>query len=89
MINPQPVNQVKLKVLIPTKSGGYTGQRDEWEEYETDREVIVDGDMVTLKDPRPYCKSESISFSMNDLQAAIKALNPNTNNAVTYRRPKE
>lgn len=64
---------VKIKVSIPVKVGGYTGQRDAWEEFERDFVVRGDFSEVVLEDEHGSVKRK-ITFSLNDLQAALRAL---------------
>ena len=65
-------SNVRVTIAIPVKIGGYTGQREEWEEYERDHVVKVDGDDVTLEGQTDVRRK--ISFSKRDLYAAIKML---------------
>jgi hypothetical protein len=62
--------QVALSVSIPVDTGGYTGQRDQWETGTQQMEVLVAGDRITLKGTGST--QSAISFSKAGLLAALK-----------------
>ena len=64
---------VKIKVMIPVKIGGYTGQRDQWQEFEHDFVVEGDYNEVTLTETQSI-PGTKITLSVNDLQAALRAV---------------
>jgi hypothetical protein len=61
-----------LRVSIPVKLGGYTGQRDLWEEIERDYNVSLDGDSVVLHDTGTA--GRKITFDRVGLEAALAVL---------------
>jgi hypothetical protein len=60
---------MNVKVSIPASLGGYTGQRDEWEEFENDWNVIVAGDTVTLQHTGSI--GRTFKFQLSDLNEAV------------------
>lgn len=62
--------KVNIKVLIPVTKGGYTGQRDQWEQHETDHIVTVEDGTVTLEGP----SKSKITFARRDLDEALRIL---------------
>jgi hypothetical protein len=69
-IDPKP--KAKIKVSIPVRLGGYTGQRDAWEEYERDFVVSFSGDEIVLESAGP--RAQRITFSHDALREALRAL---------------
>lgn len=61
-----------LRVSIPVKLGGNTGQRDQWEEFERDYAVTLDGDNVVLHDTG--LRGRIIRFDRRGLEAALAIL---------------
>jgi hypothetical protein len=59
---------MKVTVAIPVKVGGYTGQRDAWEESERDHAVTVEGDTVTLEGDT----KRKVSFSLAALNESVR-----------------
>lgn len=64
---------VNMSVLIPVKFSGYTGQREEYEEYENDMKVSISGGVVTLSDTQSYRRPD-ITFSVDDLTEALNVV---------------
>jgi hypothetical protein len=64
---------VRIKVSIPVSVGGYTGQRDAWEELERDYQVSTDGDKIVLTGSDST--KRTIKFDPRDLDAALRAIN--------------
>lgn len=75
---PQPKSnpskaKTKITVSIPVKVGGYTGQRDNWEEIERDFVVTFnDDDTVSLQDSSGVRRK--ITFDPEALQEALGIL---------------
>jgi hypothetical protein len=64
--------RVALTVSIPVKMGGYTGQREDWEEVEREYKVSATPDTITLSGTyNPWYK---ITFDRAALQAALEVL---------------
>jgi hypothetical protein len=61
---------VNIKVSIPASLGGYTGQRDAWEEFTQDWNVNIAGDVVTLTEPR--APQRKFKFNLSELNEAIE-----------------
>lgn len=62
---------MNIDVSIPVRVGGYTGQRDQWEEFERHYSVCIpDGELVVLEDRSPGL-GRKITFSLQELQTAI------------------
>jgi hypothetical protein len=62
---------VNVTISIPVKVGGYTGQRDAWEEYEREhRVVLTDEGTIYLKSGSDV--QRQISFQRADLEAALR-----------------
>lgn len=61
-----------LRVSIPVKVGGYTGQRDQWTEHEQDYNVSLDGDKVVLHNTGH--DGRKITFDRAGLDAALNVL---------------
>lgn len=59
-----------IQVSIPVKLGGYTGQRDQWEESESNYMVKYGIGLVMLESNGPT--KRKISFQLDDLEEAIK-----------------
>lgn len=64
--------KVMLPVSIPVSVGGYTGQREEWEEYERLFSVTVHDDKVVLSGRDN--DGRQITFGRDDLNAALEVL---------------
>jgi hypothetical protein len=62
---------VNVQVSIPVKLGGYTGQRDQWEEQESQWRVSGDRAEVVLEEQRGQL-GRRLTFSINDLEAALR-----------------
>jgi hypothetical protein len=65
---------LNIKISIPVTVGGYTGQRDQWEEGERDYYVrLIDGKVVLEEANGAFHRK--ITFSNNELLGALGALN--------------
>lgn len=64
---------VTIKVSIPVKIGGYTGQRDQWEEHTYD--MVVTGDQQEVELQAQGSFHTKITLSPDAISAALKALN--------------
>lgn len=71
---PVDAGRVNIKVSIPVSVGGYTGQRDAWEERERNYDVSVEDDKVVLEESAGTIKRK-VKFAKADLDAALRALN--------------
>jgi hypothetical protein len=58
-------------VSIPVETGGYTGQRDQWESYQNDYKVEIEDDGRVVLESGGYSKTK-IWFDLEELQAAVK-----------------
>lgn len=65
-------SNVSIKVMIPVISGGYTGQRDAWEQREEDQLVTFTKGIITIKSMNHT--SRMVQFKKADLDAALRAL---------------
>lgn len=74
---------VSIKVMIPVTTGGYTGQRDAWEEGSGDRIVTYEDGIVTLSSMQP--SGSIVRFKKADLDAALRALGMSP--GPVYRKP--
>lgn len=66
-------SRVSIKVSIPVTVGGFTGQREQWEEGERDYTVSTEGGRLVLTASDPI--GRTIKFNKADLDAALRALN--------------
>lgn len=73
---PKPPVKAKITVSIPVKVGGYTGQRDQWEETAREFNVRLEDDgHVSLSDPSGNLKRKII-LDPEALQEALRILRP-------------
>ena len=68
----QKRSAIKIKVTVPITIGGYTGQRDQWEEASHDMQVTGDRRNLILVGSGSF--SRKIILSIDDLEAALAAL---------------
>lgn len=68
---------MNITVSIPVKVGGYTGQRDAWEELGHEYTVDTDGETVMLTSNDTIRRQ--IKFKLEDLTKALDVLR-NLNN---------
>jgi hypothetical protein len=68
---PQPRGGAAVKVSIPVRVGGYTGQRDAWEEIQRDYTVSIVDESIVLID---YTSSvqRKIELPREGLESALK-----------------
>ncbi len=65
-------SNVSIKVMIPVISGGYTGQRDAWEQREADHLVTFTEGIITITSMDHT--SRMVQFKKADLDAALRVL---------------
>jgi hypothetical protein len=59
-----------ITVSIPVTLGGYTGQRDQWEEHTYNCEVTIDGDNIVLQSKGSF--SRKFTLSQSQLEEAVR-----------------
>lgn len=69
---PNKDTNVTIKVSIPVTLGGYTGQRDQWEEGTSDMTLSVKDGQVTFQSGGSV--QTKIVFSAADFDAALRML---------------
>lgn len=62
---------MNIVVSIPVETGGYTGQRDQWESASFDHKVSIEDDGRILLESPGYT-GRKIWFDLEELQAAVK-----------------
>lgn len=67
--------KAKVTVSIPVTVGGYTGQRDNWEQLERDYTVTVNDDGTVTLESDQHVKRK-ITFDPEALQEALGILRP-------------
>jgi hypothetical protein len=65
------MNEAAITVSIPVKIGGYTGQRDQWEEHTYSMAVSREGANVVLQSAAGSNRAR-VAFPVSALEAAIK-----------------
>lgn len=78
--------KTKITVSIPVKVGGYTGQRDQWEETERDY-VVTLGDDGTVSLQAQDGVRRKITFDPEALQEALGLLRPSASLNDILRAP--
>ena len=76
-------SNVSIKVMIPVTTGGYTGQRDAWEQRGTDQLVTYTEGIITIKSMDST--GRMVQFRKADLDAALRALGMHA--GPVYREP--
>ena len=62
-----------IKISIPVTVGGYTGQRDQWEEHTNDYNVAVKDGKVVLDSPGAFRRR--ITINLEELGQAVELHN--------------